>query len=146
MTVRRLLQGRDTRVLSVTPDTLVLDAIKLMAEQDIGALLVMQGEEAVGIITERDYLTKLILRGKHSDSTPVGEVMTSPVLFVEPAHSVEQCMAIMTEKRVRHLPVRNDGRVIGMISMRDVVADLISEKQFLIEQLKGYIYGQQPAG
>lgn len=146
MTVRRLLQGRDPRVLSVTPDTLVLQAIKLMAEQDVGALLVMQGDQPVGIITERDYLTKLILRGKHSDSTPVGEVMTSPVLFVEPAHTVEQCMAIMTEKHVRHLPVRDDNRVVGMISMRDVVADLISEKQFLIEQLKGYLYGTGVTG
>jgi CBS domain-containing protein len=142
MTVKRLLQRRgEQELITVTPETLVYDAIKLMADHDIGALLVMEGPQLVGIITERDYLTKLILKGRASNETAVGDVMTRRVLYVEPSHTVEQCMALMTERRVRHLPVIEGGKTVGIVSMRDVVANLIAEKEFMIEQLEQYIYG-----
>jgi CBS domain-containing protein len=142
MTVKRLLQRRGERTLiTVTPETLVFDAIKLMADHDIGALLVMDGGQLVGIISERDYLTKLILQGRHSNETKVGEVMTGRVLYVEPTRTVEECMALMSEKRVRHLPVLDGGRIVGIISIRDVIAYVVDQKEFMIEQLETYIHG-----
>jgi CBS domain-containing protein len=142
MTVKRLLQKGRKELLWVSPETLVYDAIKLMADHDVGALLVLHEGQIVGILTERDYLTKLILQGKHSDITPVADVMTRRVLYVEPQHSTEECMALMTERHVRHLPVVEDGQPIGMVSMRDVVADLIEKKEFMIQQLEHYIHGE----
>lgn len=142
MTVKRLLQRRGERpLITVAPSTLVFDAIKLMADHDIGALLVLDSQTLVGIITERDYLTKLILRGKSSKETIVGEVMTNKILYVEPSQTVDECMALMTERHVRHLPVLDDGKLLAMISIRDVIAYLIAEKEFMIEQLEHYIYG-----
>jgi len=142
MTVKQLLQRRTRDLVWVTPDTTVYDAIKLMADNDIGALLVFEDTLLAGIITERDYMTKLILKGKHSTQTTVGEVMTRKVLYVEPSQTVEECMALMTEKHVRHLPVLDGDQVVGILSIRDVVADLIDEREFMIAQLERYIYGQ----
>lgn len=142
MTVKRLLQKNRKELLFVAPETLVYDAIKLMAEHEVGALLVLDQNQIVGILTERDYLTKLILQGKHSHETPVADVMTRRVLYVEPQQTAEECMALMTERHVRHLPVVEHGQAIGIVSMRDVVADLIQKKEFMIQQLEHYIHGE----
>lgn len=142
-TVRQLLQDKDNGVWSVSPHTTVFDALKLMADKQIGALMVMEDSQLVGIITERDYARKLILQDKSSRETPVGEVMTSRVLYVLPEQSVEDCMALMTDKHIRHLPVLDNGQLLGVISMRDVVKDVVAEHKFMISQLENYITGTQ---
>ena len=139
-TVEQMLEGKKYRLLSVAPEATVYDALDLMAQHDVGALIVLDGEHLVGIFSERDYARKVILFGKSSKETLVREIMTDKVLCVRPEQSVDQCMALMTDKRVRHLPVLDHKKVIGVISIGDVVKEVISEQQFVIEQLEQYIH------
>ena len=139
--VKHILDSKENAIWHITPDESVLDAIKLMAEKKIGALLVMENEKLVGIISERDYARKVILQGKSSKQTPVSEIMTANVHRILPEQTVEDCMEIMTEKRFRHLPVLEGENVIGVISIGDLVKAIIAEQQFTIEQLEGYIAG-----
>jgi CBS domain-containing protein len=138
--VRQLLDRKDRAVFSVGPEAPVLEAIRAMAEHHVGALLVMKGEVLAGIVSERDYARKVILRGRSSSDTPVRDIMTFPVLTVSPDTSVEQCMQLVTDKRVRHLPVLDAGRVIGMVSIGDLVKAVIAEQQQQIQQLESYIH------
>ena len=138
-TVRTLLEGKGRAIYSVEPQATVLDAIRLMAEHHVGALLVMRGAALEGIVSERDYALKVILPGRGSD-TPVSEIMSSPVLTVSPDTTVQQCMQLVTDKRVRHLPVVDGGRVVGMVSIGDLVKAVIAEQQQQIEQLESYIH------
>ena len=138
-TVRDLLKKKGSGICSVTPQTTVYDALKLMAEKNIGAVLVLEGDRPVGILSERDYARQVVLKGKASKDTPVREIMTSRVVFVRPDQNIEECMALMTDKRIRHLPVLDEGRLAGILSIGDVVKAVISEKQFRIEQLENYI-------
>ncbi|NMM09744.1 MAG: CBS domain-containing protein [Polaromonas sp.] len=133
----------DADVYSINPSATVFDALKLMADRNIGSLLVMEGALIVGIITERDYARKIALKGRTSLQTPVREVMTAAVMFVGPEQSTEHCMALMTENRLRHLPVVDEGKLLGIISIGDLVKDIISEQKFIIEQLERYITGQR---
>jgi len=128
-------------VETVAPSTSVFDAVKLMAEKNIGALLVLEQQKIVGIITERDYARKIVLMGRSSKETPVRDVMSSPVMYVRPDQSNEECMALMTDNRLRHLPVVDQGRLLGLISIGDLVKHIISEQKFIIEQLEHYITG-----
>ena len=130
-------------VYSIRPDARVLDAVKMMAEKKIGALLVMEGEQVVGIISERDYARKIVLMGRSSSDTAVRDIMSSPVMYVRPDQTNEECMALMTENRLRHLPIMDDGKLVGLISIGDLVKDIISEQQFTIEQLEHYIRGDR---
>jgi len=139
-TVRQLLDRKDRAVFSVGPEAPVLEAIRAMAEHHVGALLVMKGEALAGIVSERDYARKVILRGRSSSDTPVRDIMTPEVLTVSPDTSVQQCMQLVTDKRVRHLPVVEAGRVVGMVSIGDLVKALIAEQQQQIEQLESYIH------
>ncbi|HAL37668.1 MAG TPA: inosine-5-monophosphate dehydrogenase [Polaromonas sp.] len=133
----------DPGVYSITPTASVFDALKLMGDKNIGSLLVMEGAAIVGIITERDYARKIALVGRTSLQTSVREVMTSAVRYVRPDETSEQCMALMTKYRLRHLPVMDDGKLLGIISIGDLVKDIISEQQFIIEQLERYITGER---
>ena len=139
-TVRKLLEGKGRAIWSVEPQAAVLDAIRVMAEQQVGALLVMKGASLEGIVSERDYARKVILRGRSSADTPVRDIMSSPVLTVSLDTTVQQCMQLMTERRVRHLPVVEAGRVIGVVSIGDLVKAVIAEQQAQIEQLESYIH------
>jgi CBS domain-containing protein len=140
--VGMLLRNKGYRVLSVTPDAAVFDALQLMADRNVGALLVVDDDgRLVGIFSERDYARKIILKGKTSRTTPVREIMTTEVVCVGPDQTLEDCMALMTERRVRHLPVVDAGNLIGVISIGDVVKDIISEQEYIIEQLQSYITG-----
>lgn len=141
-TVAELLRAKPARVVKVTPDQSVLDAIKILASEDIGAAIVMNGERLAGIMSERDYTRKVILKGRASETTKVEEIMTANVVVVNPRTKTRDCMALMTEKNIRHLPVVDDGRVIGMVSIRDIVGDIIADQDFTIEQLEHYISGQ----
>ena len=142
-TVKHLLRTKGNDVLSVAPDTAVFEALRLMAEKNVGAVLVLEGEKLVGIFSERDYARKVILKGKSSKETLVREIMSVHVLYVRPEQTIEDCMALMTDKRVRHLPVLDEERrVVGVISIGDVVKDIISEQEFMIEQLQNYITGR----
>jgi CBS domain-containing protein len=140
-TVRDILQGKGTEVWSVTPDTTVVDALKLMAEKNIGAVLVLDEDRVVGVLSERDYARKVTLQGRTSKDTAAREIMSGRVVGVEPQQTVEDCMALMTDKRIRHLPVVEGGEVIGVVSIGDIVKAIISEKEFLIDQLEHYITG-----
>jgi IMP dehydrogenase len=142
-TVRELMQSKPGRnVVSVRPDQTVLEAIKVLAAEDVGAAVVMRGANLVGILSERDYTRKVILHGRSSDSTRVEEIMTAKVMYVTPRNTTRDCMALMTEKGIRHLPVIDDGRVVGIVSIRDIVGDIIADQDFTIEQLEHYISGQ----
>jgi CBS domain-containing protein len=141
ITIRDVLQEKGNQTWTVVPDTMVFDALKLMAEKNIGALIVLDGEKIVGIFSERDYARKIILHGKSSRETTVKEIMTTNVVGVRPAQSMEDCMVLMTDKRIRHLPVVEGEKLIGMISIGDVVKAIISDKDFLIQQLEHYITG-----
>lgn len=138
--VRDLLDVKGTAVYSVGPDDPVLDAIKSMAQRRVGALLVMKGGELVGIISERDYARKVILLGRSSNDTPVSQIMSTPVHTVTSKRSVEDCMRLMTQHRVRHLPVVENGRVVGVISIGDLVKAVIEDQRQTIEQLEDYIH------
>jgi CBS domain-containing protein len=130
-------------VHTISPSTSVFDAVRRMAEKNIGALLVMEDEKIVGIITERDYARKIVLMGRSSKETPVRDTMTSPVMYVRPDQTNEECMALMTDNRVRHLPVMDSGKLIGLISIGDLVKDIIAEQKFTIQQLEHYIMGDR---
>jgi CBS domain-containing protein len=138
-TVKDILRAKGYDVWSITPDATVFDALTTMAHKDVGALTVMEGEQLVGILSERDYARKVILQGKTSRTTLVREIMSSPVICVRPQQTVEECMALLTGRRIRHLPVLEDDRIIGIISIGDLVKSIITEQQFIIEQLEGYI-------
>jgi CBS domain-containing protein len=137
-TVRQLLAGRSA-LYTIAPEAAVLEAIRSMAEHGVGALLVMQGESLVGILSERDYARKVILLGRASADTPVSTIMSSPVVTVSPDDSVNHCMQLMTQRRVRHLPALEGGRVMGMVSIGDLVKAVIAEQRAQIEQLESYI-------
>jgi len=142
-TVAELRRSKPARALvTVRPEQSVLEAIKILAEQNVGAAVVMTGERLAGIFSERDYTRKVILKGRSSDSTRVEEIMTANVVVVNPRTRARECMALMTEKNIRHLPVADEGRVIGMVSIRDIVSDIIADQDFTIEQLEHYISGQ----
>jgi CBS domain-containing protein len=130
-------------VYTIAPTASVFDAVRLMADKDIGALLVMDGLEIAGIITERDYARKIALMSRSSKETLVREIMASAVLYVRPDQTSEECMALMTENRVRHLPVMDGGKLLGLISIGDLVKDIISEQKFIIQQLEHYITGDR---
>ena len=140
-TVRDILQRKGTEVWSVTPETTVIDALKLMAEKNIGAVLVLDEDRVAGVLSERDYARKVTLQGRSSQDTTAREIMSERVVGVEPQQTVEECMALMTDKRIRHLPVVEGGEVIGVVSIGDIVKNIISEQEFLIEQLEHYITG-----
>jgi CBS domain-containing protein len=139
-TVRQLLGRKERAIFSVEPQVPVLDAIRAMAEHHVGALLVMSADKLSGIISERDYARKVILLGRSSADTPVRDIMTTPVITVQPETTVQTCMQIMTDRHVRHLPVTEGGRVVGMVSIGDLVKAVIAEQQQQIEQLESYIH------
>jgi CBS domain-containing protein len=140
-TVRQLINRKGNAVWATKPGASVYEALQLMAEKGIGAVLVMDGDQVAGIFSERDYARKVILQGKSSQETCVSEIMTKKVVYVRPDQSMADCMALMTDKRIRHLPVLEDSSVIGVISIGDVVKEIISEQEFIIGQLENYISG-----
>lgn len=139
-TVSQLLQGKGSSVWSVTPDSSVYDALKLMAEKNVGALLVMSDGKLRGILSERDYARKVILVGKSSHDLAVSEIMSDKVVCIGPAQKVDECMALMSNKRIRHLPVLEAGKVIGLLSIGDLVKEVIADQQMTIRQLESYIH------
>ena len=142
-TVAELMRAKPPRaIVKVSPEQSVLDAIKLLASENVGAAIVMSGERLAGIVSERDYTRKVVLKGRASETTRVEEIMTAQVVVVSPRTKTRDCMALMTEKGIRHLPVVDEGRVIGMVSIRDIVSDIIADQDFTIEQLEHYISGQ----
>jgi CBS domain-containing protein len=139
--IREVLQLKGSEVWTTTPDTPVYEALKLMAEKEVGALVVVDKGQVVGILSERDYARKVVLKGKTSMETPVKEIMTSRVFYVQPEQTIEECMALMTDKRVRHLPVLSGDQLTGIISIGDVVKEIISEQKVYIRDLENYIVG-----
>ena len=139
--VQHLLDSKGRDVISIASDASVFDAIKCMADHAVGSLLVMEDDELLGIVTERDYARKVILKGRSSETTTVGEIMSTEVFTASTNQTVGDCMALMTEKRIRHLPIVDDGNVTGMISIGDLVQAIISDQQEEIEQLEQYISG-----
>lgn len=139
--VKDILDAKGRDIWSIEPSASVYDAMKLMADNEIGSLMVMEGTKLVGLISERDYARKVILLGRSSKTTQVKEIMTSRVVYAQPEQNIEECMALVTEKRVRHLPVMEQGKLIGVISIGDLVKSIIAEQKFIIEQLERYIAG-----
>lgn len=139
--IRSILKTKDGTVHSVSPETSVFDALQHMAEANVGALLVMQDKKLVGIVSERDYARKIVLKGRTSPDTPVSAIMSTKVLCATPEQTVGECMGLMTAKAIRHLPVLEHKAVIGIVSIGDLVKAIISEQQFVIEQLENYIHG-----
>ncbi len=140
-TVASILEAKGRSVWSVAPDALVFEALEKLAQHDVGALLVMEGDRLVGIVSERDYARKVILLGRRSNEAKVREIMTAEVLTITPENSVEDCMGLMTERRIRHLPVVEEGKVAGLVSIGDIVKAIISDQEQVIEQLERYITG-----
>jgi CBS domain-containing protein len=140
-TVQQLLDKKGRDIQSIHPDESVFDAIQKMASADIGSLIVIENDRPVGIFTERHYARDVILKGKSSPKTPIREIMATQVVFAQPDQTVEECMAVMTEKRVRHLPVLRDDKLIGIISIGDLVKSIIADQKFTIEQLEHFIRG-----
>ena len=141
VTISELLGKKGHEVWSLGPDASVYEAIELMAEKEVGALMVMEGPKAVGLISERDYVRKVILKGRSSKDTKIREIMSTHVVCARPEQIIEECMAIMTAKRVRHLPVMGADRLLGIISIGDLVKAIINEQKFVIDQLEHYISG-----
>ena len=139
-TVRQLLQAKGSAVYSVSPEARVFEALKLMAEKEVGALVVLEHGNLAGILSERDYARKVILHGKSSHDIPVREIMTEDVVTVQPGQTVDQCMALMTSRRIRHLPVVEDGKLAGVVSIGDLVKEVIAEQEQTIRQLETYIH------
>lgn len=139
-TVRQMLSDKGTEVYTIAPDATVLDALRVMGEHDVGALVIVENDDITGIFSERDYARKIALQGKSSRTTPVWAVMTDDVICVSPDLAADKCMVIMSEKRIRHLPVIEDGRLVGIISIGDVVKNIISEQQVMIRHLEDYIH------
>lgn len=140
-TVRDILQVKGRNVWRVPFEATVFDALQLMAEKEVGALVVVDGPNPVGIISERDYARKIVLYGRSSPTTLVKEIMTSPIVYTHPNQPIEECMAIMTDRRIRHLPVMEQGKLVGIVSIGDLVKTIIAEQKFTIEQLERYITG-----
>lgn len=140
-TAKNILNSKGHEIWSVNPDDTVFDAVKMMAEKGVGSLLVMDDAKLVGIVTERDYARKIILEGRSSRESAVRDIMTRSVLCVAPERTLDECMALMTDKRSRHLPVVENKKVIGVISIGDLVKEVISEQKILIDQLQHYISG-----
>ena len=140
-TVRQLLDQKGRKIWSIPPQATVFDAVAKMAEKDVGSLVVMDGDELVGIITERHYARNVVLKGKTSPATPVRDIMERHVIIARPEQSVEQCMALISEKRVRHLPVLEGEKPIGMVSIGDLVKSTVGDQKFMIDQLEHYIHG-----
>jgi CBS domain-containing protein len=140
-TVHQLLESKGGMVISIASSETVIDALRVMAQREIGAVLVVDNNRLVGIMSERDYARKVILRGRSSQDTTVREIMTERVIYVRPEQTVPECMALMTEKRIRHLPVLDGDRLVGVLSLGDLVKETISEQQFIIQQLENYIRG-----
>ncbi len=138
--VAQLLEGKGREVHTIGPDARVIDALKLMADKDVGALVVTEGAKLAGIISERDYARKVILHGKSSHDIAVRDIMTAKVVTVQPRHTVEECMALMTAKRIRHLPVTEGERLVGVLSIGDLVKEVIAEQEATIKQLESYIH------
>lgn len=144
-TVAQVLNSKpDQTVYTIAATASVFDAIKMMADKHIGAVIVTEGDEIVGIMTERDYARKVVLMDRASKQTPVRDIMTSQVRYVRPDQTTDDCMALMTERRMRHLPVIENDRLIGMVSIGDLVKNIIAEQQFTIQQLEFYIHGERP--
>jgi len=141
--VRQILETKGRAVWSINPDATIYDALKLMAEKEVGALLILNGDKPEGIFSERDYARKVVLKGKSSRETTVKEVMSSNLICVDPEQGIEECMALMIDKRIRHLPVLENNKLAGLISIGDVVKVVIGEKKFMIEQLIHYITGER---
>jgi CBS domain-containing protein len=139
--VQQLLNSKSNQVWTTDPDETVFDAIRMMADKDVGALVVVEGGKPVGILTERDYARKVILEDRQSKTTPVRDVMSTRIVCASPEQTIEECMAVMTEKRVRHLPVLEDGKLAGIVSIGDLVKSRIADQEFIIEQLAHYIHG-----
>jgi len=140
--VKDILQAKGDQVWAVPPDATVFDALKLMADKNIGSVLVMEDGRLVGILSERDYARKVILHGRTSHDTPVSEIMTAEVKTISPDEPIDACMALMTERHIRHLPVVADEKVIGLISIGDVVKAIIEDQAFMLDQMEAYIAGQ----
>ena len=138
-TVRQLLDQKGHKILSIAKGATVLDAIKMMADNDVGSLLVMDGDQMIGLVTERHYARNVFLKGKSSPTTRVEEIMRTAVLVAHPEHTVEECMAMMSRNRVRHLPVLDGGKIVGLVSIGDLVNSQIADQKFVIEQLEHYI-------
>ena len=139
--IQTLLKKKGYDVWSIAPDASVYDAIHLMAEKSVGALIVMDGPSLVGVISERDYARKIILEGRSSEDTKISEIMSAKVITTGPDNSIEECMQIMTDRRIRHLPVLSGDKVLGVISLGDLVEYIIAEQRFVIEQMERYISG-----
>ena len=144
VTIGEIIKSKGTQIWSITPDTMVFDAITMMAEKNIGALLVLANDRLVGIVSERDYTRKVALKGKASKQTAVREIISTPVISVTPRHTVADCMKLMTENRVRHLPVLEGDRVVGVVSIGDLVNWIISAQSATIHQLESFISGGYP--
>lgn len=140
-TVQQLLDEKGHDVWSIHPDASVLDAIQMMADKDVGALVVIENGKSVGIISQWDYARKIILKGKSSPKTPIRDIMTTRIICTRPEQTVEECMAVMTETHVRHLPVLHEDQLVGIVSMGDLVKSIIADQRFTIEQLAHYIHG-----
>lgn len=140
-TVKQLLEAKGRDVWTIGPDQSVFEALKLMAEKEVGALVVVNSGKVAGIMSERDYARKVILKGASSRETPVREIMSTKVVYVRPDQRAEECLALMTDKRCRHLPVLDGGKLVGLISIGDAVKAIIAEKEFMIGQLENYIMG-----
>ncbi|MBS1253460.1 MAG: Arabinose 5-phosphate isomerase KdsD [Anaerolineales bacterium] len=144
ITVRQLLERKGYDIWSIAPDASVYDTVRLMADKNVGALMVVEGPKLVGVVSERDVARKIVLQEQHSKHIPVEKIMTSNVLCIHPEQTIEECMALMTDKRIRHLPViEEDEELIGVISIGDVVKADIADKEFIIEQLETFITGRQ---
>ena len=141
ITVKDILQTKGHNVISITPETTVYEALTIMADKNVGALVVLDGETVAGIMSERDYARKVILHGKSSKEMPVREIMTSRVYYVHPEQNVQDCMAQMTDKHVRHLPVLEENRLVGIISIGDVVKTIMADQEYTIKLLENYITG-----